>query len=143
MHLYLFVSHKTESRLSNIQISVADVEGIINYLAIGHDQISHKLLESTMYSISKPLCKLFNKSQENYCFPNKWKQSVVIPLYKKGDKSSVNNYRPVSLLSCIGKLMERCVHKYIYKYLNLNGLIYKKQSGFLKGHSTSHSLLNY
>ena len=54
----------------------------------------------------------------------------------------VSNYRPISLLSCLGKLMERCVYKHVYNYLHFNDLLYKKQSGFLRGHSTVYQLLD-
>ena len=74
-------------------------------------------------------------------FPRKWKRSIVYPLFKKGDKSLTSNYRPISLLCCIGKLMERCVYKHVYNYLFLNQLIYNKQSGFKRGHSAVHQLL--
>ena len=65
-----------------------------------------------------------------------------MPLFKKGDTSFSCNYRPISLLSCIGKLMERCVHKYLHNYLHANNLIYEKQSGFLPGHSTVFQLID-
>ena len=81
--------HKTLNTLSTIQISVADVESIIGTLdinkAIGSDQISHKLLNATKHSISKPLCRIFNKSLDQETFPQSWKQSIVMPLLKKGE----------------------------------------------------------
>ena len=138
--------HKTLNTLSTIQISVADVESIIGTLdinkAIGPDQISHKLLKATKHSISKPLCRIFNKSLDQETFPQSWKQSIIMPLFKKGDKSCVSNYRPISLLSCVGKLMERCVYKYMCNFFVSNDIIYQKQSGFLKGHSTVHQLID-
>ena len=137
---------KCNASLNEINITVSDVEDIISNLdvnkAVGPDLISHKLLKITCKSISKPLSALFNKSLQTATFPSKWKQSLVLPLFKKGDKSSVSNYRPISLLSCVGKLMERCVYKYLYNHLNFHNLIHPKQSGFLKGHSTIHQLLD-
>ena len=55
---------------------------------------------------------------------------------KKGDKSLPSNYRPVALLSCLGKLQERIVFKNLYIFLINNNLLYKYQSGFLPHHST-------
>ena len=75
-------------------------------------------------------------------FLYKWKQSLVLPLFKKGDKSTVGNYRPISLLSCVEKLMERYVYKHISKHLHFNNLVHPTQSGFLKGHSTILQLLD-
>ena len=82
-------------------------------MATGLDQVSHKQLKATKHSISMPLCRIFNKSLDQETFPLSWKLSTVRPLFKKGDKSCVNNYRPIPLLSCVGKLIERCVYKYI------------------------------
>ena len=65
-----------------------------------------------------------------------------MPLFKKGDASLVSNYRPISLLSCIAKLMERTVYKHLYNHLLDNNLIYAKQSGFLTGHSTVYQLID-
>ena len=135
----------TNSRLTHIAISTEEIVNITSNLntnkAFGPDLISHKLLTLAKYSISKPLTKLFNKSLTDKKFPCKWKEYIVKPLFKKGDKSSVSNYRPISLLSCLGKLMERCVYKHVYYYLFSNRLIYEKHTDFLKGHSTVHQLL--
>jgi hypothetical protein len=126
---------KTESSLLNIHIKESDIEYIIANLdtnkAIGPDLISHKVLKSVRFSISKPLCLLFNKSLNEGVFPSQWKSALVLPLYKKGDKQCPGNYRPISLLSCVGKLMERCVYKYMFSYFINNNLIYEKQAGFL------------
>ena len=136
---------KTDSRLDNIEISSNDIESIISTLnvnkAVGPDLISHKLLMNIKSSVARPLSKLFNKSLQERTFPYKWKESIVNPLFKKGDRSLVSNYRPISLLSCVGKLMERCVYKHVYNYLYFNRLLYDKQFGFLKGYSTVHQLL--
>ena len=134
---------KCNSEMNEVLISTTDVEGIIHSLdinkAVGLDQISHRLLKGTKHTISKPLWMLFNKSLYHKKFPLKCKESVLYPLFKKGDKSLVS---PISLMSCVGKVMERCVYKHLYNYLYFNGLLYVKQSGFLRGHSTVHQLLD-
>jgi lipid A disaccharide synthetase len=60
---------------------------------------------------------------------------------KNLDSSLPSNYRPISLISCVGKIMERVICKHIYNYLHQNKLIYEYQSGFLPKHSTVHQLL--
>ena len=136
---------KTVTRLDHIEVSSYEIENIISTLnvnkAVVPDLISHKVLKDIKSSVARPLCKLFNKSLHDQMFPLKWKESIVYPIFKKGDKSLASNYRPISLLSCIGKLMERCLYKYVYNYLYSNPLLYNKQSGFLKCHSTVHQLL--
>jgi hypothetical protein len=63
-------------------------------------------------------------------------------IFKKGDSSLPSNYRPISLISCVGKVMERVVYKHVYNHLHSNKLIYEYQkSGFLPKHSTVHQLI--
>jgi hypothetical protein len=62
-----------------------------------------------------------------------------MPIFKNYDKSNPSNYRPISLLSCVGKVMERVVYKYIYNHIIDNSLLY--QSGFLHGHSLVYQLI--
>jgi hypothetical protein len=64
-----------------------------------------------------------------------------MPLFKKGDKSLISNYRPISLLSAVGKVFERIVFKEVFNHLISNNLLYKFQSGFIPGHSTVHQLI--
>ena len=63
-------------------------------------------------------------------------------MFKKGDKAEVSNYRPVSLSSPVGKVMERVVFKNLYNYLQTNNLLYMYQSGFIPGHSTAFQLID-
>lgn len=80
----------------DVCISEQDVIDIISIIqvnkAVGPDNISHKMLKNTMYTIAKPLCTLFNRSLKNCTFPSSWKISNVLPLYKKGDSSLMSNY---------------------------------------------------
>ena len=94
------------------------------------------MLRGVSKSVSKPSCILMNRSFEEGIFPDIWKIGNVIPIFKKGDKSQPSNYRPVALLSCIGKLQERIVFKNMYNFLLDINLLYKYQSGFLPHHST-------
>ena len=107
--------------------------------AIGSDCISLKMLKLTKLAISKPLCLLFYKSLEENTFPEFWTLAHVIPLFKKDDPSVASTYRPVSLLSCISKVMERIIFKYMYNFLHCNDLFYK--AGFLPGNSTVCQLI--
>ena len=136
---------RTQTELREITISKEEIEDVIKNLdckkAKGPDNISHSLLKLVSYEISIPLEILFNKSLNEACFPSTWKLAHVIPIFKKGDKSLLSNYRPISLLSCVGKIFERVVFKYMYNYLHANNLIYKYQSGFVPGHSTTHQLI--
>ena len=137
---------KTNNFISDIYVTEAEIYETILSLnvnkACGPDSISHKMLKGVAKSICKPLALLFNRSINEGIFPDCWKVANVVPIFKKGDRSSVTNYRPVSLLSCCGKLFERVVFKYMYNFFLDNNLLYKYQSGFLPGHSTTFQLID-
>ena len=99
------------------------------------------MLRGVFKSVSKPLCILMNRSFKEGIFPDIWKIAIVILTIKKGDKSKPSNYRPVALLSCIGKLQERIVFKNMYTFLLDNNLLYKYQSCFLPHNSTVFQLI--
>ena len=108
--------------------------------ATGPDGISPKLLHEAGGSIVKSLTRLINLSLETGRVPKDWKLANVIPLFKKGVKHDTNNYRPVSLLSCVSKILERIVFKHVFNYLRDNQLISSDQSGFKPGDSTTNQL---
>ena len=66
----------------------------------------------------------------------------VIPLYKSKDSSNITNYRPISLLSCLGKVFERCVFKYLFNHVREHKLVSMYQSGFTPGDSTTNQLVS-
>ena len=70
-----------------------------------------------------------------------WKLANVIPIFKKGDKQLIKNYRPISLLPICGKVFEKIIFNNLCNYLNTNNLITKNQSGFRPGDSTTNQLL--
>ena len=70
----------------------------------GRDQISNRLLKEAAIPISLILCHICNRSLTNGIYPETWKRAVAIPLYRKGIKSDIINYRPVSLLPCVSKV---------------------------------------
>ena len=93
--------------------------------------------------IAKPLSMLFSISMASGVLPSIWKKAIIIPIFKKGDKSNSANYRPISLTSIICKIMESIIKDNILSYLNRNDLIYSKQYGFMPKQSTNAQLLRY
>ena len=85
---------------------------------------------------------MFNLSFEQGIFPSSLKVSKVVPIHKKGDKSILSNYRPISILSVFSKLFEKLVHKRLISYLCHKRIIYNKQFGFRPGYSTYMALLD-
>ena len=109
----------------------------------GPDQVHNKMLLKAVNIISQPMALLFNRSIEEGKFPKIWKTAHVTPIYKlKGDKSSCNSYRPISLLSCIGKVFERCVHGHVFHFLRTYDILTISQSGFIPQDSTTYQLLS-
>ena len=74
-------------------------------------------------------------------FPNKLKLAKVIPIYKKDDPTQVTNYRPISLLPVLSKVIEKTIAKQLSGYFEDNQLFNQNQYGFGPGHSTEHAAL--
>ena len=110
--------------------------------ANGPDGISATMLKSTAHSIAPGLTKLFNKSISSGRMPLTWKTSSVVPIPKGDDKSSVKNYRPISLLSIISKLLERHMYWQIATHLEVYYPISLQQWGFQPKKSTTAALLD-
>ncbi len=101
-----------------------------------HDQISNKLLRTIKNEIAKPLTYIINQSLASGIFPDRLKLARVRPLFKKGDKQLITNYRPISILPVFSKIFERVVHTQLTNYFEDNDLFTKSQYGYRRGHST-------
>ena len=124
-------------KLEATEEEVADqLKALDTSKATGPDGISPKLLYEAGAGIVPSLTRLINLSLVSGKVPSSWKEANVIPLHKKGDKSSLNNYRPVSLLSCVSKILERIVFKHVYNHIHDRNLLSSDQSGFKPGDST-------
>ena len=102
----------------------------------GHDFISSKFIKSIQNSICKPLSIIFNKSFETGTIPKHMKIAKVIPIYKCKEKNEMGNYRPISLLPSISKIIEKLVHKRLYSFCENNDILNDNQYGFRPKHST-------
>ena len=101
----------------------------------GHDGISNRLLKGLRESIVEPLQIVINKSLCEGIFPSDMKKADVSALHKANDRSEKSNYRPISLLLTLSKILEKIMYKRVYNFLNIRGLIYKSQYGFCSNHS--------
>ncbi len=110
--------------------------------AVGLDKISSRLLRIAAPIISKPLNSIMNKSLQNGKFITEWKHARVIPFHKPGPTIERNNYRPISILPILSKVLERFVHSCYSDYLTEFKLFTITQSGFRKFHSTVTSLVH-
>ena len=138
--------YKTDERLSSIKITDDGIFKIIAKLdpskAYGHDKISFRMIKICNTSICKPLRLIFNHCIDSGIYPCEWKKANVVPIHKKGDKQTLKNYRPVSLLPICGKIFERLIYNEMFGFFLDKGLISANQSGFKPGDSCINQLLS-
>ena len=131
--------------LQNMEIDREKVLRLIRSLdtkkAHGCDDISSSMIKMCDESIVEPLCLIFEKCLDSGVYPPQWKKANIIPVHKKGNRQSKENYRPISLLPIFGKIFEKLLFDTIYSHLNESGLLSHHQSGFRPGDSTINQLL--
>ena len=104
------------------------------------DKIPARLLVEFACVIGPSLCELFNMSLVLGVVPCKWKEANITPVFKRDDPTLAENYRPISLLCILSKVLERCVYNHCYHHLDPQ--IYDVQHGFMRGKSTTTQLLH-
>jgi hypothetical protein len=109
--------------------------------ATGPDKISTRLLKTVALQISPTLTTFFQASINQGKIPEEWKTANVVPIYKKGDRSSAANYRPVSLTSVCCKTLEHIICSSIMKHLEQNNILTDAQHGFRKHRSCETQLI--
>jgi len=127
----------------DVNIITKVIEKLTPDKAHGPDELSAKMLLETRKEIAYPLLLLFKKSLNEASVPLDWRSANVTPIFKKGTRSSVENYRPVSLTSLICKVFESIIRDIIVEYLESNQLITTSQHGFRKGRSCLTNLLEF
>ena len=124
----------------NTDISLQEVEVAIDELNVqkspGIDGVSNDILKNSKLVIAPMLCHLFNKVLEVGVYPVDWCKAIIVPVYKKRETSDPNNYRGISLLSCISKLLSKILNNRITKWAEESGKMSDIQAGFRKGKST-------
>ena len=124
------------------QYVLKHLKSLANNKAIGVDNISAKLLKASAEEIVVPLTYLVNFSLMTGTFPQNWKIARICPVFKGGIRNEPCNYRPISILPLLSKIVERAVFDQLYPYLNEFNMIHETQSGFRPGYSTTTALLN-
>ena len=120
------------------------VQSLKNKISSGTDGISNVVLKTIAPYIIKPMYKIFNRSLRNGTVPEDFKSAKVIPLYKGKDSGSqfeYTNYRPISLLQSMSKILEKIVDKQLRNYLNYEQVLYSKQFGFRGRRGCDQALL--
>ena len=129
--------------LNEINFSELEVFAALRSLnpdkALGPDGIPGRILKETAKQIAPSLTLLFNKSLHSAVVPGKWKLANVVPVFKRGIKEHVQNYRPISLLCIVSKVLERCISNNIWEHLQ--EIMNDHQHGFMPGRSSTSQLV--
>ena len=105
--------------------------------ATGDDQLSCYLLKIACPVILQSLTKILNMSLVHGYVPDGLKSAKIVPIFKSGNTSDIGNYRPISILPIVSKILERAVYTQLYEYINEHDLLHPNQSGFRPMHSTT------
>ena len=134
-------NYVTDARLDHIIINIQEVKEILLNLetnkATGPDTISNKILKECAESLCGPLTFIFQLSLNLSIYPDQWKEALVRAIFKKIDPSLTKYYRPISLLSCISKV----IFNHTYPYLINNGLLSPYNSGFRQNDSAINRII--
>lgn len=122
--------HEVESILMNLKSDSAP----------GWDNISSKLLKNIRQVVVPILTHICNLCFKQGVFPNSLKQSIITPVHKGGDIDDINNYRPISVLTAISKVLEKLLNLRLINYLNKYDLLSPSQYGFRQGKSTEDAV---
>jgi len=105
--------------------------------------LSSHLIKQISYEIAMPLKHIINLSLSTSIVPSQMKIAKIIPVYKSGDRRSMDNYRPISLLSIFSKILEKVVCNRLCSFLETNNILSGAQFGFRPGHSTVHPMVHF
>ncbi|CAM4565036.1 unnamed protein product [Caretta caretta] len=127
-----------------------EIEVVRDYLekldvhkSMGPDELHLRVLKELAAVIAEPLAIIFENSWRTGEVPDDWKKANVVPIFKKGKKEDPGNYRPVSLTSVPGKIMEQVLKESILKHLHERKVIRNSQHGFTKGRSCLTNLIAF
>lgn len=141
----IFLGNRLDKCIFFKPITESDIIRITKNLssskACGHDGFNSYVLKKVIYYIALPLTHIFNMSLTTGQYPDSFKLSKVVPIYKKDDPSLCSNYRPISILPCISKILEKIIYEQLYEFLEQNSLLCANQYGFRKHHSTDLAVL--
>ncbi|CAH2087481.1 unnamed protein product [Euphydryas editha] len=126
-------------------VSVDEIKKCIRSIStksIGSDNLSLDMILPVLEDIAPVVTHIINFSFTRNVFPSQWKKAFVIPLPKTSNPTSLTQYRPISILPILSKVIESLAHNQLYSYLTHNNLLCSYQSGFRSSHSTVGALLN-
>ena len=133
--------------LSNSPVTISEILDATKLLqdkkTPDHNGISSNFLKKIIFNIATPLHHIFRLSFEKGIVPTQLKLAKVIPIFKNGDPCNMDNYRPISLLSCISKILEKIVALRLTSFLTECNILSNWQFGFHSQHSTVHPMVYF
>ena len=136
-----FLGERSVNSIFLDAVTEKEVENEINNLngnkSCGHDEIPPNLVKKISTFTVKPLTYIYNQSLLTGEIPNDLKIALVTPVFKANNKEEFSNYRPISVLPCFSKILEKIMYKRVLKYLDKHNMLFQSQYGFRKKHSTN------
>ena len=120
---------------------VSDIIKSLSNSSAGWDGFPISIAKQCSKNFVKPLTALINSSIREGVFPRELKKARVVPIFKTGDKSLINNYRPISILSFYSKVFEKLMYNKLYNFIEANDSLYAHQYVFRRGHSTQQAII--
>lgn len=131
----LFLNPVTQTEL------IKHISTLKNNSASGPDGVSVRLVKTCHEYLLLPMCHVFNLCFEKGKIPQTWKDSVVTPIFKSGNRKLLTNYRPISVISNIAKLFEKCLKQRLVSFLDKHKILSNKQYGFREKLSTTDAVI--
>lgn len=119
------------------------IQNLKNKVSVGYDNISTKVLKFVSDVIAGPICHIINVSISSGIYPDKLKPTIIKPLFKKHDKTDINNYRPIALIPVISKIFEKAIYHRIDSFFTKHNLLVKEQKGFRKNKSINLAIYDF
>lgn len=135
-----FNFNKPNSASYNTPITMKEIHEVLNHCsnsATGEDQIHYHMINNLTENNLEYICRFYNIIFQNHLFPTTWSEALIIPILKPGkDPQNPKSYRPISLLSCLYKILDKIINNRLIWYLEKNTLLNKCQSGGRRGRNT-------
>ena len=120
----IFLDAVTENE---VEFEIRQLKG---YKSCGHDEILPKVVKKIAKHIIRPLTHLYNQSFLTGIIPNDLKIAIVTPVFKANNKEEFSNYRPISILPCFSKILEKLMYERLLNYLVKENILFPSQYGF-------------
>lgn len=143
---YLNTLSRQPQSFTLLDTDLNEVQSLIANLKVnsapGWDNISTTYLKYVSYEVTPIITHLTNLCFKTGIFPNSLKRSIITPVFKSGERHDINNYRPISVLPALSKILEKILNNRLIKYLTKFNIISQSQFGFRQGISTEDAVIS-